>query len=110
MDTAFATKKLSNLREELEARLKRLDGSVGRSEPLAKDSSEQAVELENVEVKDALQREAQLQLALINRALQRIEDDQYGICADCNEAVAKTRLDAIPYAERCIDCETTLKA
>lgn len=110
MNTTVATKTLSQLQTELEDRLKRLADSVGRSEPLAKDSGEQAVELENVEVKDGLQREALQQLTLVNHALQRIQNDQYGICIDCNEAVAETRLKAIPYAERCIECETELEA
>ena len=38
MDTAVATKALTQLHTELEDRLKRLADSVGRSEPLAKDS------------------------------------------------------------------------
>jgi RNA polymerase-binding transcription factor DksA len=105
MTEASATETLTQLKLELEQRIERLASSVGRAEPLARDSGEQAIELENVEVKDELQREAQLQLILVNRALQRINDDQYGICIDCSKAVAKTRLEAIPYAERCIGCE-----
>ena len=110
MDNTAASKVLTELQTELEGRLKRLANSVGRSEPLAKDSGEQAVELENIEVKDGLQREAELQLFLVNRALQRLEDNQYGTCIACNEAVAETRLEAIPYAERCISCEAILES
>lgn len=110
MNNTTALESLTQLKTDLEGRLERLADSIGRSEPFAKDSGEQAVELENVEVKDELQREAQQQLILVNRALQRIENDQYGNCVDCGESVAQTRLAAIPYAERCIQCETALEA
>ena len=110
MTEASATETLTHLKAELEQRIERLENSVGRAEPLAKDSGEQAVELENVEVKDGLQREAQAQLILVDRALQRIKDDHYGICVDCDKAVPETRLEAIPQAERCVKCETALEA
>lgn len=110
MNDAKAHKALTLLHAELTGRLERLADSVGRSEPLAKDSGEQAVELENTEVKDELQREAQAQLILVDRALQRIKDDHYGICIDCDKAVPETRLEAIPQAERCVKCESAVEA
>jgi DnaK suppressor protein len=40
-------------------------------------------------------------LVEIRDALQRFDDDQYGICVDCGEAVELGRLRAVPWAARC---------
>jgi len=45
----------------------------------------------------------------INEALKRIEDRSYGICAGCAKAIAKTRLNAIPYARYCTKCKEKLE-
>jgi DnaK suppressor protein len=37
-------------------------------------------------------------------ALDRIEDGSYGRCEQCDEEIAKERLDAIPYVRLCIVC------
>lgn len=49
----------------------------------------------------------------IDAALDRIEDGSFGLCQDCVAwgkpaskcAIARTRLNAIPYARNCIECE-----
>ena len=46
-----------------------------------------------------------LQLKLIDAALERIDSEEYGVCADCGEDIASVRLEAIPWAERCIACQ-----
>jgi DnaK suppressor protein len=43
-------------------------------------------------------------LEQIEAALQRISDGSYGRCEDCGRAIAKARLDAIPYAALCVTC------
>ena len=45
------------------------------------------------------------QLAKIDNALKRIEDGLYGICTNCGEAIMAERLEALPYAEFCINCQ-----
>lgn len=44
-------------------------------------------------------------LAEVQAALDRIDRGTFGRCAACGRAVAKARLDALPYARRCIRCE-----
>lgn len=46
----------------------------------------------------------QTKLARIERALERIEEGEYGQCQDCCRPIPKTRLRAIPYAEFCMAC------
>ncbi|MEM7546674.1 MAG: TraR/DksA C4-type zinc finger protein [Pseudomonadota bacterium] len=40
----------------------------------------------------------------IMAALTRIDDDEYGWCASCGEAIPEGRLDADPTAAQCINC------
>lgn len=38
-------------------------------------------------------------------ALKRIDDGSYGTCEECQEAITKTRLKAVPHAKLCIKCQ-----
>ena len=44
-------------------------------------------------------------LEMIDEALQKIEDSEYGICVDCECAINPERLEAKPYAWYCIRCK-----
>ena len=44
-------------------------------------------------------------LTAIDEALGRIESGTFGTCGRCGKPIAEDRLDAIPYANRCIDCK-----
>jgi len=46
-------------------------------------------------------------LRLIENALSRINNERYGICISCNKKIPSARLEAIPYAFMCIDCQTS---
>ena len=91
-------------REELAARLARLKENLtsGRSA----DSQEQAQELENVEVVDALGNEARLELSKIAQALEQMKHDSYGECLSCRQEIPLARLKAYLFADRCIRCAT----
>ncbi len=49
-------------------------------------------------------RRRQLELTRIKRALKRIEDDDYGDCAECGESINPKRLEVDPAADYCIQC------
>jgi DnaK suppressor protein len=95
---------LTAKRGELDERLRRLKENLtsGRSA----DSQEQAQELENAEVIDALGNEARNELTQIAKALDQIKNDTYGICADCGETIPLARLKAYPLTNLCISCAT----
>lgn len=46
-------------------------------------------------------------LRLIENAISRINNDRYGICISCNKKIPPERLEAIPYAFMCIECQTS---
>ena len=43
-------------------------------------------------------------LADVERAIQKLTDDTYGLCDQCGEAISPERLEAIPWASLCIAC------
>ena len=94
--------RLLALRNQLATRGQALERN--RRKPLNKDSGEQALELENAEVENALYEEAQAELQEIERALVRLEAGDYGTCEACDRKIAPERLEAYPAAVRCIDC------
>ena len=49
-------------------------------------------------------------LAMIESALERIEDGVYGACVECEARIPKTRLNAIPYTPFCIKCASKLES
>jgi DnaK suppressor protein len=46
-------------------------------------------------------------LTKVNAALERLEEGTYGYCYACGEEIASQRLQALPFAARCLDCEET---
>ena len=45
------------------------------------------------------------QLMMIDEALQRIEDEEYGTCQNCAKEIQPKRLAAIPWARYCLNCQ-----
>ena len=43
--------------------------------------------------------------SLVLEALKRIENDTYGVCAECEEEISPKRLKALPWAKYCIRCQ-----
>ncbi len=41
----------------------------------------------------------------IEEALERIKEDRFGLCEECEQEIALERLRAIPYAPLCVDCK-----
>ena len=44
-------------------------------------------------------------LRQIDAALDRLDAGRYGRCAECGEEIAASRLKALPFAVRCLDCQ-----
>jgi len=48
------------------------------------------------------------QLLQIEEALERLERGGYGTCEGCQEPIPARRLDALPWARYCVDCQHRL--
>src|ERR1700758_361350 len=44
-------------------------------------------------------------LNMIDAALRRIQVDEYGVCANCQDEMQQKRLEAVPWAKHCITCQ-----
>jgi RNA polymerase-binding transcription factor DksA len=87
---------------ELQQRISAIEADFrkGRSQ----DFSEQTCENENNEVLNEIHHEAKIELGLINQALTRFENNEYGFCSQCTEVINPERLKILPYINTCINC------
>ncbi|WP_281648449.1 TraR/DksA family transcriptional regulator [Parendozoicomonas sp. Alg238-R29] len=93
---------LLSRQSELQERLDNIKKDVTRKANA--DWSEQAQERENDEVIDALGNEAVHELHLIQKALERIDEEEYTLCIDCGGGIPLERLKVMPYTSLCVKC------
>ena len=43
-------------------------------------------------------------LRLVEEAIEKLDEGQYGICLKCEELISEERLTVIPFASHCVDC------
>jgi len=97
--------KLIELKKELSTRIEAIHKDTHHvNEPVEKDFAEQATQSENDDVLNAIDNESQQTVYLIDSALKDISEGHYGICHACGETIGDKRLDAVPYAQYCIQC------
>ncbi len=94
-------------REQLLTKLKGNDLSVDDSE--TPDPVDLAVRNYSKTVMLAVSENESRQLVLINEALERIADDEYGDCQNCEKSINPKRLAAVPWARYCLNCQELLE-
>ncbi len=50
------------------------------------------------------------ELRAIEDAIRRIDNDDYGICAVCEDPIEIKRLEAIPWARYCLSCQEEMES
>jgi DnaK suppressor protein len=50
------------------------------------------------------------QLLQIDEALKTLEKGDFGMCQNCGQPISKKRLDALPWAAYCIDCQQKVES
>jgi DnaK suppressor protein len=53
----------------------------------------------------ALARNSGILLREVNAAIQRLDAGTYGTCVRCGRAISRRRLEVLPYASLCIECQ-----
>ena len=103
---------LSNLRQTLLRRREALRQSLSMHRSLlgadartTGDSIDAAIESEQSEMESQLASAESRELAAIDDAINRIEVGLFGVCEDCGKPIPIARLQALPYATLCIDCQ-----
>jgi len=64
-----------------------------------------ATETYDRELDYTLEENSEHVLAEIDAALKRIEEGTYGTCTNCDRPIPVERLEALPWATLCIDCQ-----
>jgi len=77
-------------------------GTIGYSTHQADDATEAFEQTKGL----AMRQNAERLLTQIERALARFEDGTYGLCDNCGRPIDPARLEALPYAQLCLDCQS----
>ena len=114
IDLTVMRKRLEDKQAELQQHIATLTGSLPQPEDAIQASNgvvepeEEAVDLEQTDVDQAILDNEKALLAEVQQALVRIENGTYGICSNCGEPIPEKRLEAIPWATLCLTCEPEL--
>jgi RNA polymerase-binding transcription factor len=109
-------KEQANFKSQLLELRKRLQGEVGMAEEALREDvvapgnitsvpthpADQDVEGLDSEI--AIAQNEELLLEQVEAALERIRVGTFGVCQQCGRTIDAQRLQAVPYASRCIDC------
>ncbi len=99
-------KALDEKRNELLDRVHAVRTSEAQNrEKEAPDLGDRALSTVTRELKYQLTSGERDMLRLVEAALKRIDEGGYGVCVACEKNVQKGRLQAVPWARHCIDCQ-----
>jgi len=107
--------KLKKYREILERKRDELLATIPARPPAAEPGSksgdwiDQSSQESDVYVQLALKQTDTKVLRAIEEAIHRLDQGTYGICMDCENGIARARLDAVPWTRVCIDCKEKQK-
>jgi len=92
-------------RAKLREQLQRLGAaeyeSIGYSNHMADDATDAFDQAVGV----ALKRKVEASLEEVERALAKFEDGTYGICEACGARIDRARLEVLPQAMYCLECQ-----
>jgi DnaK suppressor protein len=109
-DKAFFKKYLNERLEELLSQADdTVSGMTETKENFPDPTDRAALEADRNFMLRIRDREAKL-IKKIKEALERIENDTYGICESCGEEITIKRLKARPVTTQCIDCKSKEEA
>jgi len=106
-------KRLEMYRKRLLERQQQLIDTVSKTEQDGREADEQpaqdlADKASNSYTKEFLFKKSsddRFILNLIQEALQRMQDGEFGVCVACGGEMQQKRLEAVPWARHCIDCQ-----
>jgi DnaK suppressor protein len=117
MATKIGQHRLKELREVLLAKRRQLETEVGRSALYEKGLDDDATKDLGDQANTAYTREFQFELGNGDRrllrevltALRKLDEGGFGECERCAEPIGEKRLEALPFARYCIDCQRRLE-
>lgn len=101
-DFAEAKSRLEQMLQDLTARADEIDDEL--SQPGDDDWEDNASESAEDEVLVEVSEMTREEIRRVKDALSRISFGSYGVCSSCGRSIAKPRLQALPYATKCVRC------
>jgi len=103
--------RLENEQKRLTEQLNQLEASVRPAQERREGSpfgkrEEEAAETLELENRLALEKRIKEQLAEVEHALHKFEEETYGLCEGCGQPIDPARLEALPQAKLCMSCKT----
>jgi DnaK suppressor protein len=105
IDLAVMQKRLRKQQKVLNKRIEVERKKAGPGSVANPDRADLAHDYSSRERRISMVEQLEDQLDEIEKALERIEDGTYGHCNNCGNFILPERLEALPYAELCIDCQ-----
>ena len=111
MEKEFIDKMQEKLLEEKSVIMKALADQYAESKKIVEegetgDEADIASNVVDGKMLESLGRADANRLQMINNALDRIKQNRYGYCLACKKEIPTGRLEAIPYAFMCVDCQS----
>jgi DnaK suppressor protein len=101
---------LVQMRDQELARLDELARTETRHDALlSADELDNARSQEDLDLHISLIDLAESRLSAAISALERLEQNDFGVCSECGDEIAFERLRAVPMAARCVDCQRSLE-
>lgn len=73
------------------------------------DTEDIATDFQEIQDEQSILVNQQSLLTLVDNALQRLADGTYGKCLQCGRPIPERRMEAIPWAERDVECQTQIE-
>jgi DnaK suppressor protein len=112
MDDEALKKALVSERERLSREIADLDADLSESleesseeSPYDQHMAETAAVTLDREIDLTLEENARAAIAQIDRALDKLENGDYGVCDKCGKPIGDERLKIAPFATLCIECK-----
>jgi DnaK suppressor protein len=101
---------LEESRQNLLSRLGHVDENNGSNHDYGRDELDRAKSSEAQELFSKLSAQERHMLDAIERALRRVDEDTFGMCVVCQRQIDPKRLEAVPWALRCIQCQQRVES
>jgi DnaK suppressor protein len=116
-EAAMRKERLTQFRKKLEEKHRQLVDEVGRNVLYGKGPEDDSIKDLGDQASSAYNREFQFELGNGDRrllkevvsALQKLDEGSFGACERCGESIAEKRLEALPFARYCIDCQRAVE-
>jgi DnaK suppressor protein len=105
--------RLAQFRAQLVEKRRQLESEVGRTAVYGKDQEDDSTKDLGDQATSAYTREFLFELGSGDRrllkevltALRKLDEGGFGLCERCGKAIAEKRLEALPFARYCIECQ-----